>query len=303
MDVLRAALGDSRLTYLGFSYGTLLGATYAGLFPTHVRAMVLDGALDPAESPLTAADQQAAALDGQLQQFFATCASAPKCPWQPGGNLSSAFQALLQQVRANPLAAQHTSRTVGPAELLYGTAAALYSTTTWNDLAVSLQAASQGDGTDLLELFDLYTGRRPDGSYSNVFEANPAVGCLQAPAPSLAALTAALPAAEAAAPVFGQLIIDGLVTCAVWPVPATGTLAPIRAAGSPPIVVVGSTGDPITPYRSAQSLAGELDNGVLLTRVGDGHTAYQASSCIRTWVDRYLMTLATPPPNTRCSSQ
>ena len=160
MDVLRAALGDSRLTYLGFSYGTLLGATYAGLFPTHVRAMVLDGALDPAESPITAADQQAAALDGQLQQFFATCARAPKCPWTPGGSLSTAFQALLQQVRANPLAAQHTSRTVGPAELLYGTAAALYSTTTWNDLAVSLQAAGQGDGTDLLELFDLYTGRR-----------------------------------------------------------------------------------------------------------------------------------------------
>ena len=148
-------------------------------------------------------DQQAAALDGQLQQFFATCASAPKCPWKPGGNLSAAFQALLQQVRANPLAAQHTSRTVGPAELLYGTAAALYSTTTWNDLAVSLQAAGQGDGTDLLELFDLYTGRRPDGSYSNVFEANPAIDCLQAPAPSVAALTAALPAAEAAAPVFG----------------------------------------------------------------------------------------------------
>ncbi len=235
MDVLRAALGDSRLTYLGFSYGTLLGATYAGLFPTHVRAMVLDGALDPAESPLTAADQQAAALDGATAAVLRHLRQRPEVSVDAGGNLSAAFQALLQQVRANPLAAQHTSRTVGPAELLYGTAARAVLD---DDLE---RPGRRPPGRQ--------SGRRhrppravrsatpagsPDGSYSNLFEANPAVNCLQAPAPSLAALTAALPAAEAAAPVFGQLIIDGQVTCAVWPVPATGTLAPIRAAGSPP---------------------------------------------------------------------
>jgi pimeloyl-ACP methyl ester carboxylesterase len=303
MDVLRAALGDSYLTYLGFSYGTLLGATYAGLFPTHVRAMVLDGALDPALPPITSAEQQAAAIDGELQQFFANCSGREDCPWQPGENLNAAYQALIARVRANPLPAQHTSRTVGPSELLYGTAVTLYSMSTWNDLAVALQAASQGDGTDLLQLFDLYTGRRSDGSYNNLFEANAAINCLQAPSPSLAALTAAAPAARAAAPVFGQLNLDSQAQCAVWPIAATATVAPIRAAGSPPIVVVGSTGDPVTPYRWAQSLAGELANAVLLTRIGLGHTAYRSSSCIRTWVDRYLITLATPPPGTRCQSQ
>jgi pimeloyl-ACP methyl ester carboxylesterase len=303
MDVLRADLGESRLTYLGFSYGALLGATYAGLFPTHVRAMVLDGALDPALPPITAAEQQASAVDGELQQFFAACASRAGCAWKPGGNLSAAYQALVARVRANPLPAQHTSRTVGPAELLYGTAVTLYSTSTWNDLALALQAASQGDGTDFLELFDLYTGRQPNGTYSNLFEANAAINCLEQPAPSLAALAAANPAARAAAPVFGQLNLDALADCAVWPVPATGTVAPIRAAGSPPIVVIGSTGDPVTPYSWAQALSRELAQGVLLTRLGDGHTAYRSSGCIRNWVGRYLITLATPPLGTRCPSQ
>jgi pimeloyl-ACP methyl ester carboxylesterase len=303
MDVLRAALGDSRLTYMGFSYGTLLGATYAGLFPTQVRAMVLDGALDPALPPMAAAEQQAGAIEDQLQQFFAACAESQKCPWKPGGDLNMAYQALVAQARANPLPAQHTSRRVGPSELLYGTAITLYSTSTWNDLAVALQAASQGDGTDFLQLFDVYTGRRPDGSYNNLFEANAAINCLQAPSPSLAALSAAVPAARAAAPVFGQLNLDSQAQCAVWPIPATGTVGPIRAAGSAPIVVVGSTGDPVTPYRWAQSLARELANAVLLTRVGLGHTAYRSSPCIRSWVDRYLITLATPPQGTRCQSQ
>ncbi len=303
MDVLRADLGDSRLSYLGFSYGTLLGATYAGLFPTHVRAMVLDGALDPALPPITAADQQAAAIDGELQQFFAACAPASGCVWKPGGSLSAAYQALVAQVRAKPLPAQNTTRTVGPAELLYGTAVTLYSTSTWSDLALALQAASKGDGTDFLELFDLYTGRQADGSYSNLFEANAAIDCLQERSPSLAELAAATPAARAVAPVFGQLNLDSLADCAVWPVPATGTVGPIRAAGSPPIVVVGSTGDPVTPYTWAEALSHELANAELLTRLGDGHTAYRNSSCIRTWVDRYLITLATPPAGTRCSSQ
>ena len=302
MDVLRAALGDSRLTYLGFSYGSLLGATYAGLFPTHVRALVLDGALDPALPTITQLDQQAASLDGQLQQFFATCASQASCLWKPAGSPAAAYQALVARVRSHPLPAQGTSRTVGPSELLYGTAVTLYSTSSWKDLAFALQAASGGDGTYLLQLFDQYTGRHSDGSYDNLFEANAAINCLDAPAPTIAALTAAGPGAQAAAPIFGLQNIDSEVGCAVWPVPATGQVGPIRAAGSPPIVVVGSTGDPITPYTWAQSLARELAHGVLLTRVGDGHTAYLNSACIRADVDRYFITLAPPAVGTRCAS-
>jgi pimeloyl-ACP methyl ester carboxylesterase len=302
MDVLRAALGDSKLSYLGLSYGTLLGATYAGLFPTHVRAMVLDGALDPALPTITQLDEQSVSLEGQLQQFFAACVPQPSCPWKPVGNPTAAYEALIAKVRANPLPARGTSRTVGPSELLYGTAVTLYSTSTWNDLADALQVASAGDGTGFLELFDSYTGRAPNGTYNNLFEANAAVNCLDAPAPSLATLTEAAPAAAAAAPIFGVLNLYSEAGCSVWPVPATGRIGPILAAGSPPIVVVGSTGDPVTPYTWAQSLSRELADGVLLTRVGDGHTAYLNSSCIRTHVDHYLISLAPPPAGTRCNS-
>jgi pimeloyl-ACP methyl ester carboxylesterase len=300
MDVLRAALGDSQLTYLGFSYGTLLGATYAGLFPSHVRAMVLDGAIDPAVGVIPQLDEQAASLEEQLHQFFASCARQASCPWKPTGNPTTAYLALLTSVRAHPLAAHGTSRRVGPSELLYGTAVSLYSTSGWSGLGEALQAASVGDGTDFLQLFDAYTGRQADGSYSNLFEANAAINCLDAPAPSLSALQAAARAAESAAPIFGLQNLYSEAGCSVWPVAATGAVGPIPAEGSPPIVVVGSTGDPITPYGWAQSLAGELVHGLLLTRVGEGHTGYGSSSCIRSDVDDYLITLAAPPAGTRC---
>jgi pimeloyl-ACP methyl ester carboxylesterase len=304
MDIMRQDLGDAKLTYLGYSYGTLIGAVYAELFPTHVRALVLDGVLNPALPVITDLEQQAASLDTQLQQFFAWCAgqSRSSCPWKPGDSLGSAFQSMLSQSRANPLPVQHSPRTAGPAAFLYGTAAALYDTSTWTDLAISLDDASRGDGTDLLKLFDAYTERSADGSYGNLFEANEAINCLDAPSPSVAQFEAAAAQAKAAAPVFGlQNLYSGL-GCAVWPIPATGTIGPIHANGAPPILVVGSTGDPITPYAWAQSLAGQLQHGVLLTRVGDGHTAYRASSCIRDKVDRYLIDLAVPPPGTRCQS-
>jgi hypothetical protein len=261
---------------------------------------VLDGAIDPAEPVIARIDEQSASLDAQLQQFFANCAHRTSCGWQPGENLTTAFETLLARVRADPLPAQHTDRTVGPAELLNGTASALYWPFLWPDLEQALQEATHGDGTGLLALLDGYTGRHRDGSYDNLFEALPAVNCLDTPAPSLAALRAAVPAAEAAAPVFGVDNLYGEAQCAVWPIPPTGRIGPVRAAGSPPIVVVGSTGDPITPYHWAQSLSQELANGVLLTRIGDGHTAYPFSSCIRSQVDRYLLTRSTPPAGTRC---
>jgi len=208
----------------------------------------------------------------------------------------------LAKVRTDPLPVHGTSRTVGPSELLYGTAVALYSTETWKDLASALHEASTGDGTYFLRLFDAYTGRQSNGTYNNLFEANAAINCLDAPAPSLAQIQAAAPAAEAAAPIFGLQNLYSEAGCSEWPVPATGGVAPIHATGSPPIVVVGSTGDPVTPYRWAQALASELTSGVLLTRVGDGHTAYGSSSCIRTHVDEYLVELTVPQAGLRCSS-
>ncbi len=178
----------------------------------------------------------------------------------------------------------------------------LYSTVSWLSLDQALARATEGDGTLLLQLFDGYVERSPNGQYSNLFEANAAVNCLDAPAPSIAAIEAHAPTSRALAPVFGVPGDYGELGCAVWPVPATGRPAPIHATGSPPIVVVGTTGDPATPYQNAQSLAAQLQHGVLLTRLGEGHTAYQASSCIRRYVDAYLIDLTVPPTGIRCPS-
>ncbi len=300
MDVIRRDVGDAGLSYLGFSYGTLLGATYAGLYPTRVRAMVLDGAIDPALPVIKGLDVQSAALEGDLNSFFSYCSSTSGCPWKTGRDPVQTFEALLNRVRSRPLPVRGSTRTVGAAALLYGTAWGLYSTKVWPFLGSALAQASAGDGTEIMELFDSYTGRQSDGSYTNEFEANTAVNCLDAPAPPVATIEADAPAARAAAPVFGVANLYSEMACSLWPVPATGHPGPITAAGSPPILVVGTTGDPATPYSEAQALAKELQHGVLLTRVGEGHTAYPYSSCIRSAVDSYLVGLKVPAAGTRC---
>lgn len=302
MDLVRQALGESQLTYLGFSYGTLLGETYAELYPTRIRAMVLDGTLDQSVPVLSELDAQAAGLEGVLHQFIATCASDPKCPWAGGPNPEGAIESLMASVRTSPLSARGTSRTVGPAAAFYGIVWPLYYQSTWPDLEDALALAARGDGTGLLAEFDQYTERQSDGSYANLFEALAAVDCLDQPAPTLAQIKAAIPTAEHASPAFGLATLYGEVGCTVWPLKATGKVGPIRAPGSPPILVVGSTGDPITPYAWARSVASQLPRGVLLTRVGFGHTSYFASGCVRSDVDNYLITLGLPAAGSRCPS-
>ena len=220
-------------------------------------------------------DQQSASLEEQLQQFFCLLRRNSSCPWKPAGSPTAAFEALLAEVRTNPLpGAARPARSARPS---CSTARRPPCTRrrpgpTWPRPS---QDASHGDGTTSRSSSTPTPSANADGSYSNLFEANAAVNCLDAPAPTLAQIEAAAPAAEAAAPVFGLQNLYGEAGCSVWPVPATGRVGPIHAAGSPPIVVVGSTGDPVTPYRWAQSLAAELSHGVLLTRVGDGHTGYR----------------------------
>lgn len=302
MDLLRASLGDAQLTYLGVSYGTFLGASYAEQYPTRIRAMVLDGALDPALDAVTLADQQSAALDGAFRRFAAACVAASQCEWKPQTPAAADLAALVQRARTAPLPAAGTDRRVGPAEVLYGTAAGLYSPSSWATLGQALHAADRGDGTGLLRLFDGYTGRNPDGTYTDSEEANAAVNCLDDPVPTAATIEGDVPAAEAMAPLFGATNLLSDLACAVWPVPPTRTPHAVVAPGAPPIVVVGSTGDPVTPYAWAVHLAGSLQQGVLLTRVGDGHSAYPYSACVDAEVDSYLLTLTPPPAGTRCSS-
>lgn len=300
MDEIRAAVGDPKLNFVGFSYGTFLGATYADLFPTHIRTMVLDGALDPALGPIATNIEQAAGFDSELNAFFTFCAGSAACPWKPGGDMRAAYEAIIAHISAHPLPTG-TGRTLGPGEAFFGVAQELYDQSTWPGLASGLAAAQAGDGSELLQDSDEYTMRGPNGVYSNALEANNAISCVDQSWPrDPAVLEQNATLAKQRAPEFGVADLYGALPCTGWPAPPTSQPHPIVAPGSPPIVVVGSTGDPATPYSDAQGLAKELKNGVLLTRVGDGHTGYRSSLCVRNSVDAYLLQLTVPAAGTRC---
>ncbi len=296
LEQLRRAVGDDRLTFLGMSYGTLLGATYADLYPTHVRAMVLDGALDPALSIADLELQQAEGMQAQLDGFFRWCATAA-CPWRPSGSLPTAFDALTERLRAEPLRVGDTA--IGVAELYAATLSRMYSPSRWTSLGAALAAAERHDGRPLLELTRQYSGTTPDATISA--DASTAVNCLDHPVDrDPATMRAAAAAARARARQFGPYLAWGGLACAVWPVAPSRSPHEIRAPGSPLIVVVGTTHDPATPYSWAESLARQLERGWLLTRDGTGHVAYLANACVRARLDAYLVDLVAPVTATAC---
>jgi pimeloyl-ACP methyl ester carboxylesterase len=305
MDVLRAALGDRKLTYLGKSYGTYLGTWYAQLFPSHVRALVLDGAIDPDTSSFSMNIVQAEGFEVALRSFAADCMTRAGCPIGRGGDVTAGIarlQALITNATSHPLRGDlGNGQPANGALLLNGVVAALYSKAYWPTLRSALQAAFAGDGTLLVELGDLLYERNSNGTYTNLADANMAVDCLDRPWPrGLAAWRSAAAAAAKAAPQFGEAIMWGSLPCAYWPVSSPAPPA-IRAAGAPPILVVGNKRDPATPYRWAVALAGDLASGVLLGWNGDGHTAYMmGSSCVDGMVNRYLLSLAVPRSGTVC---
>jgi pimeloyl-ACP methyl ester carboxylesterase len=305
MDVLRAALGDRKLTYLGKSYGTYLGTWYAQLFPSHVRALVLDGAIDPDASPFSMNTVQSEGFEVALRSFAADCMTRATCPLGHGGNVNAGIarlQALITRATSHPLINDlGDGQSANGAILLNGVVTGLYSKGYWPTLRSALQAAFTGDGTLLIDLGDLLYERSAGGSYSNLADANTAVDCLDRPwSRELTAWNSAAAAAAKAAPQFGQAIMWGSLPCAYWPV-TSPALPAIRAVGAPPILVVGNARDPATPYRWAVALAGDLASGVLLGWNGDGHTAYMmGSSCVDGIVNRYLLSLAVPRSGTLC---
>jgi pimeloyl-ACP methyl ester carboxylesterase len=304
MDVLRAALGDAKLTYLGKSYGTYLGTWYAQLFPSRVRALVLDGAVDPDEPALAMNTVQAQGFEVALRSFVTDCLHRSGCPFPRGETVTAAIaqvQSMLNQAGAKPLESVVTGQPANSALMLNGVAAALYSTSFWPYLRLGLQAAFEGNGSVLVELGDVLVERNRNGHYSNLTAAELAVDCVDRPWPrSLPAWQTAAASAARAAPMFGAAIMWGSLPCAYWPVRAP---APVRltGAGAPPILVVGNLRDPATPFRWAKALAADLKSGVLLGWNGDGHTAYMmGSSCINSAVDRYLISLVPPRNGTLC---
>ncbi|MEO5679221.1 MAG: alpha/beta hydrolase, partial [Acidimicrobiales bacterium] len=269
-------------------------------FPGRIRALLLDGAVDPALDDLALNRVQGEGFEKAFAAFAADCRAKPSCPWKPaGGPDSAALIALDARVDASPLLAGR--RRLGPGEFITAVAAFLYSRTTWTPLAQALAQAEAGTGTVLLIGFDGLVGRKADGSFSNDQEANPAVNCLDRPAPRDVAVYARA-AAEAArtAPAFGRATAWFGLVCGMWPVPATGKAQPAHAPGSPPILVVGTTNDPATPFVWSEALAGQLPQGRLLRHEGEGHTAFGDDPCTTRIGDDYLLTLQLPADPLRC---
>ncbi|WP_328933533.1 MULTISPECIES: alpha/beta hydrolase [unclassified Streptomyces] len=310
MDILRAVLGDRKLTYVGASYGTFLGATYAGLFPGRVGRVVLDGAMDPSLPARRMNLDQTAGFETAFQSFAKDCVRQTDCPL--GGRRTTPHQvgdhlkAFFKKLDAHPIpTGDADGRKLGEALATTGVIAAMYDEAAWPQLREALTSAmKENDGAGLLVLSDSYYERDADGRYSNLMFANAAVNCLDLP-PAFTSpdqVEQALPDFEKASPVFGDGLAWASLSCAYWPVKATGEPHRIEAKGAAPLVVVGTTRDPATPYPWAQSLAHQLSSARLLTYVGDGHTAYgRGSSCIDSAIDAYLLRGTAPGEGKRCS--
>jgi pimeloyl-ACP methyl ester carboxylesterase len=290
MELIRQSLGDPKLNYLGFSYGTRLGAVYAHEFPTHVRAAVLDGAVDPVADELTTDERQTKAFEGAFDQFAADCVGRPACAVL--GNPRQVVEALIAAADKTPIRSskQGETRTATGGIVTIAVVSALYEQSRWATLGSALVAARRGDSAGLFTLADGYLERDADGHYANILDANLAVNCND----SRLKVTDALVAAQASTwvakyPIFGKNAAASLYSCYSWP--ASGhPLPPATAPTSSPILVIGTVHDPATPYAAAGVLAKTLGSGTVLSWDGEGHTAYPKTSCIRTKVDSYLIT-------------
>jgi pimeloyl-ACP methyl ester carboxylesterase len=303
LDAIRIALGEDKISYLGFSYGTLIGARYADRYPEHVRAMGLDGAIDPALSLAEVRAGQAKGFETELTRFLAACAKRRGCLLGQGAQVRRGFDALMRRIERHPLPSSraHDERKVGPGLAWTAILGAMYSRESWPTLEFALALAERGDGSVFLAISDPYRGRKPNGTYSNMQDAYTANTCLDFPAPSDPAdYTALARTLGAQSPDFGAQAAYNDLTCAFWPVTATRQPARVTGRGAPPIVVVGTTGDPATPLPWARSLARQLESGVLVTHRGDGHTGYLSSGCVRDLLIKYLITLKPPRKGTTC---
>ena len=302
LDMLRAALGDDTLNYLGYSYGTLLGAVYADLFPKKTGRLVLDGAVDPAASSFDLTLAQARGFEGAFAAYLADCIGTADCPFR--GSVAAAQKTvsdLLATLDASPLAAQD-GRQLGSGTMTTAIILPLYSQSTWPALTQLFTDVFAGDPSYAFQLADSYNGRAADGTFeNNQTEAFISINCLDARGDTSTEVLREQAAELAqAAPVFGpQMAWD--LGCATWPVPPKRDRLPISATGSADILVIGTTNDPATPYDWAVTLAGTLEHGHLVTFDGEGHTAYNKSNdCVNDTVDDFLVDGTVPSSDPLC---
>jgi pimeloyl-ACP methyl ester carboxylesterase len=303
MDILRAALGERKLDYLGASYGTLIGATYADMFPGHVGRFVLDGAIDPSLSNEQLSLAQAHGFETALRAYVKDCVDDGGCFL--GDSVAEGvlrIQRFLQGLDQAPIPTGGDRRLTEGLGML-GVWMPLYVKEYWPQLSNGLEKAmNDDDGSILLSMADAYTSRGPSSYTDNSMEALYAVNCLDH---SDSILTKDVPSHvaqfEKASPTFGRAFAFGLATCSDWPVQSGQHTTALRAAGAPPIVVIGTTRDPATPLSWAQALANQLESGRLITRDGDGHTGFQrGNSCVNDAVEQWLIHGNVPKPDLRC---
>jgi pimeloyl-ACP methyl ester carboxylesterase len=296
LDALRDAVGDEQITYLGYSYGTLLGAVYAHLYPENIRAMVLDGAVDP--QPSGEGGGQAAGFERAFGNFADWCDATPgECPLGP--DTRTAVTDAIEQARVSPVAGDD-GRDATAGWVFWAVVSSLYVQDLWPQLGSAIDDLERGDPTGVFFLADLYTGRDADGSYPNLFDANTAINCVDSDSELTAAQVREMQEdMRGDYPLFGAPLAVNSLDCVQWP--AEPDPYPVGAAdGAPPILVIGTTGDPATPYESTARLADLLGTGVVLTFEGEGHTVYPESGCIDDAVHSYLFDLTPPAEGTTC---
>ncbi|WP_435741950.1 alpha/beta hydrolase [Nocardioides sp. SYSU DS0663] len=303
MDVLRAALGEPELDYFGASYGTKLGATYAELFPDRVGQLVLDGAVDTGLSSRELSLGQARGFETALRAYVEHCVAQGDCPL--GDSVEAGLDRLQRFLAEVDRQGLPTSgdRSLRVGNAFYGLVAPLYNRDYWPLLTQALERAFAGDGSMLMLLSDAYSSRGPDGYLDNSSEAIAAINCLDDPyAVTPEEVPAQVPDFEEASPTFGRVFAWGLVGCLGHEAESEVADLEIDAAGAPPIVVIGTTRDPATPYEWAEGLAERLESGVLVTRDGDGHTGYYAGNeCVDDAVEQFLVEEVVPEDGLVCS--
>ncbi|GGD00374.1 alpha/beta hydrolase [Tersicoccus solisilvae] len=302
LDVIRAVLGETRLTYLGYSYGTQLGATFADLFPDRAGRLVLDGAVDPSLSNEELTLGQARAFEQALRSWAEACTRASSCAFSSADEGVALVRTLLTDAERSPqTVADGRKATVGM--LASGLILPLYNEQSWEALNVAVANAASGDPGDLIRFSDIGADREQDGRYTaNSTFAFQAVNCLDYPMETdPAAMRHDAAALQQASPTLGRYFGYGGLTCASWPHRPVSAPHPLDAAGAEPIVVIGTTGDPATPVAWARSLADQLQSGRLITFEGEGHTAYgQGDTCVVDAVDGYLVDGTVPQDGLRC---
>jgi len=299
INSLRLALGEEKVSYFGFSYGSELGTTWATMFPETVRAIVVDGAVDPNATSTQEGMNQAKGFEGQLSTFLKQCSERTTCEFHNGGKAEEAFDQLVLGIDATPLEVSKDRTPVTQGVLFTAVAQAMYSDYYWPQLSEALSAAQSGDGTGILQLYDDYYQRKEDGTYGNELEAFLAISCLDDPgASSVEDVDSHIEDFIAAAPRLGGNFAYGY-SCALWPVKQAAKVT-ITGKGAGPIVVVGTTGDAATPLSSTRKMAQGLEQGILIVVDANQHTGYGANSCVVKAVDDYLIKLTVPANETTC---